>query len=124
LLLSGLLFIVYGLTVFESSSDSWNQKIAAAAGVTLIFASIVCCIMGRGSDSPRAALSGTSAADSEEIEVDRKLSKKSVSTIASSRCSVSSTVIYHAPSNSFERVIVNEVGNGDVEQGLAGALRN
>lgn len=61
------------------------------------------------------------AADADAMEVDRKLSKKSVSTNASTR-SAGSTVVYHAPSNSYERVVVG--GGRDIEKALPETVRN
>jgi hypothetical protein len=65
-------------------------------------------------------------ADPDAIEVDRKLSKRSLSTNASTR-SAGSTVIYHVPSNSLERVVVG--GNrarseSDIEKALPETVRN
>jgi hypothetical protein len=115
-LFGGLVMILLGLTVFDSAAASNVAKIAAVACATFICSSMVYNMRRSGSYSEGE---DAHAAGAEEIAVDRKLSKKSVSTIAST---TSSTVIYHAPSNSLERVSV--VGSGDVEQGLPEPLRS
>jgi hypothetical protein len=114
LLLGGLLVILLGLVTFASKAESLNVKIIAIVCAAGVFIASLCLMVGSANAPPASRLSAPSTEESEEIEVDRKLSKKSVSTIASSTGSV---VIHHAPSNSLERVVVY----GDVEQALPDA---
>jgi hypothetical protein len=114
---------VLGFTVLKFAPQYGGPElpvaeIIAVAGTFGFFLAIVCFVFAlRGGilPAPLPAPTEAHAANADEIAVDRKVSKKSVSTNASSVRSTSSVVIYHVPSNSMERVVV---GGGDLEQAL------
>jgi hypothetical protein len=126
-LVGGLLVILLGVAVFIGAPQYLDPnlplaEIVAVASIAIIFISAVYLIqgiLGGGLSTTPHGNEGSDAANADDIEVDRKTSKRSVSTIASS--TAGSTVIYHVPSNSLERVVV---GVGDIEQALPDTRRN
>jgi hypothetical protein len=116
--------MLIGLEVvaFEPAQQYLGPEIAMA--VAVVGAAAVCvlaCILflyGLGWFATPPGDEPTESANSEEITVERKFSKLSLSTVASSTLTAGEerrpSFIYHLPSNSLERV----VGAGDLEQAL------
>jgi hypothetical protein len=111
-LVAGLLVLVAGGALRFLELNVALAVIGVAVGVSaLVFA--VFCYLKR--DSLAASSPEEEAEDAgEEMQVDRKISKRSVST------SASSDFVFHVPSGSLERIGVS----GDIEEARHEAIRN
>jgi hypothetical protein len=115
-LVVGVLVILLGFLGYVGAAPDTRPSLPIV--VIMIFSCIAFLRIAWWFSTRSPGIQSADAASAEDIAVDRKLSKRSVSTVASS--SAGSTIIYHVPSNSLERV----VGGEDLEQAFPNAARN
>jgi hypothetical protein len=120
--LAGGITVLLGILVLEYAdvelTRSVNRTFGPSLAILLALTTVVTLIAlyERARASRAAAADADSNANSLEMGVDRKISKRSVTSQAST---AASEVIFHAPSGSLERV----VGSGDLEQALPESLQ-
>jgi hypothetical protein len=126
--LAGGLFVIFGVIALQFITVEAvrryaenNMAITAVVVLTAILTAAMCCLKLRGRFTASAGSEELESTTTDDIAVDRKISKRSVSTVASSAGASEKrpSVVFHLPSNSMERV-----GNGDLEAALPDTLRN